>query len=46
MRLAMMIVLSLLAYSAMMGSRVAVSLTALKLTDSTLVIGALVSLLT
>ena len=44
MRLAMMIVLSLLAYSAMMGSRVAVSLTALKLTDSTLVIGALVGM--
>ncbi len=32
MKLAMMIVLSLLAYSSMMGSRVAVSLTALKLT--------------
>lgn len=44
MKLAMMIVLSLLAYSAMMGSRVAVSLTALKLTDSTLVIGALVGM--
>ena len=44
MKLAVMIVLALLSYSAMMGSRVAISLTALKLTDSTLITGMLVAM--
>jgi MFS family permease len=44
MKLAVMIALSLFAYAAMVGSRVTISITAIKLTDSTLITGTLVGL--